>query len=100
MRIRIFGAIGVIWGGFILANALFRGTAAGGNAAHQAGQYVGLGFGRPVVCRRTLLPHERRWRCGREEEEETKECDPHTDLILHTSSIGTSYRLGPDGWGW
>ena len=45
MRNRIFGAIGVIWGGFILANALFRGTAAGENAAHQAGQYVGLGFG-------------------------------------------------------
>jgi hypothetical protein len=45
MRNRIFGAIGVIWGGFILANALFRGTFAAENAARQAGHYVGLGLG-------------------------------------------------------
>jgi hypothetical protein len=45
VRNRVFGAIGVIWGGFILINALFRGVQPAQNAAGQSGQYVGLGFG-------------------------------------------------------
>jgi len=45
MRNRIFGAIGVLWGGFILFNAFSGRTAQGGNAAFRTGQYVAIGLG-------------------------------------------------------
>ena len=46
MRNRIFGAIGVIWGGLVLFNALASGgPAPGGNAAYSAGKFVGVALG-------------------------------------------------------
>lgn len=44
MRNKIFGAIGVIWGGAILANGLFGQTSQGSDA-YQAGQSGALVFG-------------------------------------------------------
>jgi hypothetical protein len=44
MRNRIFGAIGVIWGGAVLASAFLRDSPAGSNA-YSAGNAVGIGFG-------------------------------------------------------
>ncbi len=44
MKNKILGAVGVIWGGAILAKGLF-GPAAAGSAAYQAGQSGALIFG-------------------------------------------------------
>jgi hypothetical protein len=44
MRNKIFGAIGIIWGGAILANGLF-GQPPQGSDAYQAGQSGALVFG-------------------------------------------------------
>lgn len=44
MRNRIFGAIGVVWGGAILASAFFRGLPES-SGAYAAGQNAGLIFG-------------------------------------------------------
>ena len=44
MRNRVFGAIGVIWGGAILASALFR-SGPQGSGAYASGQIAGLVFG-------------------------------------------------------
>jgi hypothetical protein len=41
MRNRIFGAIGVIWGGYISFNNLSRGMDPAPDANFRAGQYVG-----------------------------------------------------------
>lgn len=43
MRNRIFGAIGVIWGGVMLVSALFRGGPQG-SGAYAAGQNAALVF--------------------------------------------------------
>jgi len=43
MRNRIFGAIGVLWGGFILVSGYVRGLH--GNGAYAAGQMIGGAFG-------------------------------------------------------
>jgi hypothetical protein len=43
MRSRIFGAIGVVWGGVILVSGYVRGLH--GNGAYAAGQMIGLAFG-------------------------------------------------------
>ncbi len=45
MRNRIFGAIGVVWGGFVLAGVFQRGTPGGGDAAYNFGYMIGVGFG-------------------------------------------------------
>lgn len=45
MRNRIFGLIGVLWGGFILATKMSGGAAQSGNAAYQTGQNIALGLG-------------------------------------------------------
>jgi hypothetical protein len=44
MRNRIFGAIGLVWGGAILARTYFAGGPAGAGAYRQ-GQMVGVAFG-------------------------------------------------------
>jgi hypothetical protein len=43
VRNRIFGAIGVLWGGGILVSALLRGPS--GSGAYAQGQMVGYIFG-------------------------------------------------------
>jgi hypothetical protein len=45
MRNRIFGAIGVVWGGFISYNNLTREWEPAPNASYRVGQYIGLGLG-------------------------------------------------------
>ncbi len=46
MRNKIFGAIGMLWGGAILVNwFLPSGSGSGGNEAYQAGQVAGRIFG-------------------------------------------------------
>jgi hypothetical protein len=42
MRNRIFGAIGVLWGGAVLLSGLLRGSQSGGSGAYQAGQRMGI----------------------------------------------------------
>lgn len=55
MRNRIFGAIGMLWGGWILFHRLSSGIhqADAGSSAFQAGyqtgQYLGLAFGAALV---------------------------------------------------
>lgn len=49
MRNRIFGAIGFVWGGYILINASSSPPTATGNAAYDAGSTAGLVFG-GVLC--------------------------------------------------
>ena len=44
MRNRIFGVIGVIWGGAVLVNA-FRGAGSQGSGAYAAGHTAGVIFG-------------------------------------------------------
>ena len=44
MRNKIFGVIGILWGGAILANGLF-GQSPQGSGAYQTGQTVALVFG-------------------------------------------------------
>jgi hypothetical protein len=44
MRNRIFGAIGVVWGGGILVSAFLRGGPTG-SAAYQGGHTAGIFFG-------------------------------------------------------
>lgn len=44
MRNKIFGGIGVVWGGLIVANGLLSGRAAG-SAAYETGQTTGLIIG-------------------------------------------------------
>lgn len=44
MRNRVFGAIGVIWGGIVLLSVFTRGGPSGGGA-YGAGQSAGLVFG-------------------------------------------------------
>jgi hypothetical protein len=44
MRDKIFGAIGVIWGGAVLASAFLR-SAPAGSAAYAAGNAAGIAFG-------------------------------------------------------
>ena len=45
MRNRIFGAIGVLWGGAILVSKLISGHLASGSGAYASGQIAGLVFG-------------------------------------------------------
>ncbi len=45
MRNRIFGAIGVLWGGAILFRWLTSGNPTGGSSAYQAGQSGAVIFG-------------------------------------------------------
>jgi len=45
MRNRIFGTIGVIWGGIVIFGLLSSGMPAGNNNAYNTGQYIGAGFG-------------------------------------------------------
>lgn len=45
MRNRIFGAIGVIWGGAILASAFLHSGITGGSGAYAAGHEAGVVFG-------------------------------------------------------
>jgi hypothetical protein len=44
MRNRIFGGIGVVWGGWILIAAMINGLPQG-QGAYVQGQWIGLGFG-------------------------------------------------------
>ena len=44
MRNKIFGGIGMLWGGGIIANSLFGGTS-GGSEAYQTGQNSAVIFG-------------------------------------------------------
>ena len=44
MRNRIFGAIGVIWGGAILISRLLKGSMVEGSGAYAGGQLVSLIF--------------------------------------------------------
>ena len=39
MRVKIFGAIGIVWGGLIVASWLLADAPASGSAAYQSGQY-------------------------------------------------------------
>jgi hypothetical protein len=48
MRNRIFGAIGLIWGGAVLVNA-FRGAGSQGSGAYAAGHTTGVIFGGLLV---------------------------------------------------
>jgi hypothetical protein len=45
MRNKIFGGIGVLWGGAVLFRGLTSGSTAGGSSAYQAGQSGALIFG-------------------------------------------------------
>jgi hypothetical protein len=45
MRNRIFGAIGVLWGGAIIVKHFAAAHAVSGNAAYAAGQSIGFVFG-------------------------------------------------------
>lgn len=45
MRNRIFGAIGVIWGGGLLVSSLVRGDQLEGGGSYAAGQMTALVFG-------------------------------------------------------
>lgn len=45
MRNKIFGAIGTVWGGLIVARWLFADTPTSGNAAYQSGQSGAVVFG-------------------------------------------------------
>ncbi len=45
MRNRIFGGIGVVWGGFALLNSFSRGAVPVANGAFGTGQRIGMGLG-------------------------------------------------------
>ena len=45
MRNRIFGAIGFVWGGWILLNVLSGGMDHGADSAYRTGQYLGIALG-------------------------------------------------------
>jgi len=45
MRNRIFGGIGILWGGALVLRWLTSGTPSGGSAAYQAGQSGAVIFG-------------------------------------------------------
>ena len=45
MRNRIFGGIGVLWGGALVLRWLTSGTSASGSSAYQAGQSGAVVFG-------------------------------------------------------
>ncbi len=45
MRRKIFGVIGVVWGGALLINWMVSGTPSSGSSAYQSGQTIGLIFG-------------------------------------------------------
>ncbi len=45
MRNKVFGGIGALWGGAILANWALGGTSGGGSAAYQSGQSGAVVFG-------------------------------------------------------
>ena len=45
MRNKIFGGIGVIWGGLIIANRVVNGGATGASEAYQSGQNSAVIFG-------------------------------------------------------
>lgn len=45
MRNKIFGGIGILWGGALLFRWLTSGTSSGGSSAYQAGQSVAVIFG-------------------------------------------------------
>ncbi|MFV1985454.1 MAG: hypothetical protein ACC657_18035 [Thiohalomonadales bacterium] len=45
MRNKIFGGIGILWGGAILFNWLFSSSQASGNNAYQSGQSFAVIFG-------------------------------------------------------
>ena len=49
MRNRIFGAIGVIWGGAILISGILKGGSAD-KGAYGAGEYLGFIFGGLLFC--------------------------------------------------
>ena len=38
MRVKIFGAIGIVWGGLVVASYLLTDAPASGSAAYQSGQ--------------------------------------------------------------
>ena len=45
MRNRIFGVIGVVWGGFVLLNSLAGGNPPSDDTAFRTGQNLAVGFG-------------------------------------------------------
>lgn len=45
MRNKVFGAIGMVWGGLILLSRLLGSSGDEGSAAYQAGSLTGLVFG-------------------------------------------------------
>ena len=45
MRNKIFGGIGILWGGALVFRWLTSGTPGGGSSAHQAGQSGAVVFG-------------------------------------------------------
>ena len=45
MRNRIFGLIGAVWGGLVVAHQLFGASPAPSSGAYAAGRLTGLGFG-------------------------------------------------------
>ena len=49
MRNKIFGGIGILWGGGTLITLLTRSSVASGNSAYQAGHAAGTLFGLGVL---------------------------------------------------
>jgi len=50
MRNKIFGAIGIIWGGAILLNWLMSNASTTGSAAYQGGHSAAVVFGAVMFC--------------------------------------------------
>ena len=50
MRNKIFGAIGILWGGGLVFRWLFGGSTASANDAYQSGQNAAVMFGLLMLC--------------------------------------------------